>query len=251
MISAIGKKIFFINPPDSLKNCYLDTIFKKEFEIYLLHSVDNMERLLEIFKDVIVFINIDEVLDRNQWLDYISALKKNHRHVIVGVFTKNPSSSLQKSYLMDIGILGGFIHLQEDNWKTINLILKVLEANEARGRRKTVRLDFNSNDARSNLGVKVYTQSGLLLVGFIQSVSSAGILISLNKKHIGESDNVDYVRFSLNDTELYIKGYLLKRFDNGNYFISFEEIGEEDKELVQSYIFDSLQKGFEQLLKSL
>lgn len=251
MISKIGRKVFFINPPEVLKNEFLGYLFRKEFELYLLDDNSKMIELLDHFQDAIVFINIDKGMSSIEWVNYIKNLQKRFKNVCIGVFTKKISSSLQKILLIDIGISGGYINIEHDNWKTIEIINQVLEVNEARGRRKSVRLDFKTNESRGSLKVNVFTQKGYNFSGVIESMSSAGLLVRLPKGRIKESDNVDKVIFSLLDNILHINGYLLKRFDNGNYFISFEDIDSADKEFVQSYIFDYLQKGFKQLLKSL
>jgi hypothetical protein len=41
---------------------------------------------------------------------------------------------------------------------------------------------------------------------------------------------------------------MLKRFDNGNLFMTFEDISESDKEHVQSFIYEHLQRSFNKLL---
>ena len=102
-----------------------------------------------------------------------------------------------------------------------------------------------------NLSSKVFTTKGYLLNSSIQSFSSAGLLVSFNSCKIESDDNVEKVVFSLGDTVLQITGYLMKRFKNGLCFISFEDISSSDKEAVQQYIFNHLQKSFKELLKSL
>lgn len=251
MITSMGKKIFFINPTHSLRDEFLENIFKNEFELYLLEGTDKLDKLLKLFPDVIIFINIDLGMSHSEWIEFIRDLKKRHNNCVIGVFSKSNSSSLSKTLLYDIGITGGYIVLEQDNWKSAELINRVLEANEARGRRKNVRLDFHKNESRNDLNVKIFTELGFNYNGVIESCSSRGILVSLSKREIKPDDNVTNVLFTLKDVEFHITGYLLKRFEGGKYFISFEDISSYDKELIQSYIFDSLQKSFAELLNKL
>ncbi|MBN2617423.1 MAG: hypothetical protein JXR64_03825 [Spirochaetales bacterium] len=248
MISKMGKKIFFIHPPSSLQGEYLESVFRKEFEIYLLDSINKIEKLLTIFKDAILFINIDDSKTSLDWIDYIDGLQKKNPELIIGVFSKSNSSSLKKALLLEVGIQGGFIELVEDNWRTVELIIKVLEANEARGRRKNVRLDLKDSHEHKELIVKIFTLSGFAYSGEVLSMSSAGLLTKLSKGNIRDDDNIDTVIFQLNEKELRVKGYMLKKFEDGSFFISFEDIEELDKQFVQSYIFDHLQKSFISLL---
>ena len=237
MISTHGKKIFFINPPESLKNEFLEYIFNNEFELYLLDNWKKIPRLLNIFQDSILFINIDKGMSRIEWAEYIAKVNKKFNKTVIAVFSANESQVQQKIYLMDIGIKGGYIHIKEDNWKTIEIINRVLEINEARGRRKSVRLDFNNKGANEDLFAKIFTMKGYMLTGHIESMSSAGLLVSVKKGKIDSEDNVESVIFKIRENELRVKGYLLKRFDNGNYFISFEDVNEHDKAFVHKYIF--------------
>lgn len=247
----MGKKIFFINPPNSLRDEFLEYIFKNEFELYLLDNKDKIEQLLEIFHDAIVFINIDTGLSSFEWTEYINHLHKKFSDVTITVFSKLHSNSLQKTYLMDIGINGGYIIMEQDNWKTIEIINKVLEVNEARGRRKNVRIDFKKNESRCNIESKVFTTKGYLLNSSIRSVSSAGLFVNFYREKIESDDNIEKVVFSLGDTVFNVTGYLMKKVKYGLCFISFEDISSSDKEAVQQYIFNDLQKSFKQLLKSL
>lgn len=251
MISKIGKKIFFINPPNSLKTSFLEYIFKNEFELYLLENSDKVELLLNHFSDVILFINIDRGKDHIHWIEYIKDLHQRYKNITIGVFSSKDQSSLRKTLLMDIGISGGYILLAEDNWKTIELIRNVLEFNEARGRRKSVRLDFDKNEKRDNIVTRIFTRKGYLLNGIILSFSSAGVLLRFNSGKIDDDDNIDRVIFKLGERALQISGSLLKQFENGNVFITFENISENDKEYVQSYIFNHLQHSFKRLLERL
>lgn len=251
MISPMGRKIFFIHPPESLKDSFLEYIFKNEFEIYLLESHEKLPKLLDHFKDAIVFINIDYGLNSTEWTQYIRKLQRKFRRVIIGVFSKSDSSSLNKTYLMNIGIKGGFIEIKQDNWKTIEIINQVLEVNEARGRRKSVRLDFDEKELRRDVSVRVYSHKGYSFSAELLSISSSGLLVSLKSGMISTDDNIEKVILSMDDEEMVIQAYLLKRFENGNMFLSFRDIRQVDKDSVQSYIFNHLQNSFKILLNNL
>lgn len=251
MISKMGRKIFFINPPESLKGSFLEYIFKNEFELYLLEDKNNLERLLRHFNDAIVFINIDKGITQYEWAEYIRTLKRKFKDVTFTVFSNKESNVLKKIFLMDVGVTGGYILLNEDNWKTVELINQVLEINEARGRRKSVRLDFDKDELKDNISAKIFTTNGYTTTGDILSFSSAGLLIKIVKGKLEKTDNIENIVFKLNDHELHVNGYLLKSFENGNIFITFEGISDEDKEYVQMYIYEHLQECFKKLIERL
>lgn len=251
MISKTGRKIFFINPPDSLKGSSLEYIFKNEFELYILENRAKLNKLLNFFHDAIVFINIDVGMTPYEWVDYIEELQRKHPNVIFTVFSGKDRNALKKTLLMDIGITGGYIQFSGDNWETVKLINQVLEINEARGRRKSVRLDFNKNELKENIISKIFTTKGYTTIGDIISFSSAGLFITITKGKLDKDDIIERVVFKLNDHEIDVNGYVLKTFDNGNIFITFKDISESDKEFVQMYIFNHLQESFKRLVEKI
>ena len=59
--------------------------------------------------------------------------------VQIGILSYNEDRELAEKYLMDIGVQCGFIKLKLGLQESIAIILKTLEATEARGNRKYVR----------------------------------------------------------------------------------------------------------------
>lgn len=252
MLSKFGRKVFFVYPPEALKGDFLEAIFKNEYETYLLESTAKIDNILEVFKDSILFFNIDKGLDRSGWIDFIKKLQESYEDIAIGVISLSDSSSLKNTYLMDIGIQGGYIVLEDNTWRSIERINKVLEVNEARGRRKNVRFDFDEK-RKDKVFVKVFTSGGYCFNGIAKSFSAMGILVELDQDsaEFSSSDKIDQIVFSVDDHELRVKGSLLKEVRKGEFFLMFEDVSDSDREYVQTYIFNSLQKSFKKLLNSL
>lgn len=252
MLSKFGRKVFFVYPPEALKGDFLEAIFKNEYETYLLESVDKIDKILEVFKDSIIFFNLDKGFDRAEWIDFINKLQDEFKEVAIGVISSSDSSSLKNTYLMDIGIQGGYIVLEDNTWRSIERINKVLEVNEARGRRKNVRFDFDDN-SKDKVLVKVFTSGGYCFNGVAKSFSAMGILVELDQESadFSTSERIDQIVFNVDAHELRVKGSLLKEVRKGEFFLMFEDVSDSDREYVQSYIFNSLQKSFKKLLNSL
>lgn len=252
MLSKYGRKIFFVYPPESLKSNFLKEIFKDEYETYLLEDLNKLEKILNMFNDSIVFFNIDKGFESGEWIKYINTIHNKHESVAIGVISKNDDSYLKKEYLLEIGIKGGYIIIEDNTADSIKKINKVLEVNEARGRRKNIRCDFNNENSGKVL-VKVYSEGGSCHTGLAKSFSAMGILVDLGHDSmefisLGE---VEKIVFTLEKHKFSVKGSLLKEVSEGEFFLNFKDISEDDRDFVQSFIFNSLQVSFNNLLKSL
>ncbi|MEA1911436.1 MAG: PilZ domain-containing protein, partial [Spirochaetota bacterium] len=108
-----------------------------------------------------------------EWEKYINSLKSNKETegVNIGILSYNNDPALIQKYLMDVGVRGGFIQLKLGVKQSTDIILKVLEANEAKGRRKFVRANCE-NDPRvvMNFSYKESSYEGKIL-----DLSSVGI----------------------------------------------------------------------------
>lgn len=255
MISQYGRKVFFINPPETLNETLLEEIFKKEFEIYLLKNSEKLEKILDIFSNSIIFINIDEERNSFEWVDYIRSIHNNpkYKNIVIGVFSKKDSKSLKDELLMDIGIGGGYILLDKNQWETVGVITQVLEFNEARGRRSHVRYDLKSIKESDTLDVKIYSMKGNLYRGEVKSFSAAGFLVEIDKEHRETfiKEQVDKIIFYIDGKDHHVQGINLNQISETDFFLKFEHIEEGDREDVQSFIFKSLQNSFQKLLNTL
>jgi hypothetical protein len=86
-------------------------------------------------------VNIDEGNDENVWRDWIKSIKKTAicARTRFGVITMLANDARMNSYLLDGGIECGYIVVKIGAARTTEILLKMLEANEARGRRRYVR----------------------------------------------------------------------------------------------------------------
>ena len=138
IIAARGRKVFFLYPHSVLNEELLVEILENEYEIYCIRDHEAAARVAAAWPGSIVFVNIDEGLRELQWEAWI-------RHLIdapetastrLGIMTYNPNPELAHKYLMELMIPCGFIQLKLGLAEGKRIILKTLEANEARGRRR-------------------------------------------------------------------------------------------------------------------
>jgi len=167
---AFGKKVFFLNPPPVLGDV-LQTLIDREFEVYLTRDHKRLRQVISGFPDAIVFIDIDEGLQEREWEAYVRALRAEAPGVGLGILTLNDLHSVREKYLMDIQVQCGFVILKLGAAKTADILVKTLEANEARGRRRFVRAACPPGTGQCMVEYEESTLRGEVL-----DISSAGMV---------------------------------------------------------------------------
>jgi hypothetical protein len=165
---ALGKKIFFLYPPPVLIQV-VDELAKQEFEVYLSTDHERLRRAISAFPDALVFVNLDDGLDEPGWIGYVKALRTEAPAVGIGIVTLNDDPELREHYLMNLEVQCGFVILKIGAAKTSEILVKTLEANEARGRRKFVRAACSPGLAQCSLDFE-----GTRLKAELSDLSSAG-----------------------------------------------------------------------------
>ncbi|MBN1241813.1 MAG: hypothetical protein JXA15_03800 [Spirochaetales bacterium] len=158
-----GKKVFFLHPPGVI-NDVAGLLARSEFETYLIRDHTRLKRWLAGHPDGIVFVNIDEGLPEPEWEAWVRSLMAEEATsgVGVGILTMTGSPELSGKYLIDIGVACGFVVVKVGVARTAEILVKTLEANEARGKRKFVRVPcadsgvlLSASDGERNLKATV------------------------------------------------------------------------------------------------
>jgi hypothetical protein len=148
-----GIKTFIVNADVSLTfdETQLQSLFLNGFEVYnlpelrLIPLMDQIDCLVELFKELILFFNVDVPLGAKTWPVFISDVTKRHgRKVRIGVLHHegNPKkrSDLENIYLYQIQIQAGCVYFERGKIPDMVKLRNVLVANEANGRRKAIRM---------------------------------------------------------------------------------------------------------------
>lgn len=198
--AELGKKVFFLYPHNAVEEYFHLDLIKNEFEVYLLRDHRALPYLLKKFPTAIVFLNIDEVLNESEWLAYTQNLQRDFPQVTIGVFSIYNSPILSQKYLMDLGIKGGYITLRSGMENARATILQALIANEARGRRRYIRV--RPPEGHATFNVKI---GGRLEHGTVYDFSSVGF------SAVFDRDDIDLEEGSmLSDLQLVFKGLRIK-----------------------------------------
>lgn len=178
-IEITGRRVFVLNPPSVIQDELIDQILAHEYEVNVLKEPERAKYVLSKFPESIVFINIDSGLKEPEWEKYIRTIKESpvFDSVRVGILSYQPDRELVEKYLMKIGVACGFIQLRMGVQESARIMVKVLEANEAKGRRKYVRARAE-DDPRSSFN---FRYNNKLYSGPILDISSVGMAFRLDK----------------------------------------------------------------------
>jgi len=202
--NVIGKKVFFLYPHSIIHDELFNTIIENEYEAYILKNYKKAALLLSRYNNSILYINIDTELKEAEWIEYVKVLKSASatKDVQIGIMTFYENKELEEKYLLEIGVSCGFIKLKLGLEDCKKIILKTLEASEAKGRRKFIRV-FCENKFIASFNIKV---NNGIFTGSIIDISSVGMACSFDDdKKIKIEEGT-----TLNDIQLRLKGILCK-----------------------------------------
>ncbi len=207
---AAGRKTFFILPtmelfPENFCEEYLIDGYECYFIDYSkrVNLEEQIDAIISIFKDVIIFFNIDAKISGISWPQFISKIHfKYDQKIPIGVLyskRKNPQDKLiiEKAFLFDIGLMCGCIQLDYQKKANFGLIEKVLFANQAVGRRKSVRAICNDKTSTFSFVYERRSYSG-----FIRDISLSHFSFTLpqGKLIVKMYEKIEMIQFSLKGT---------------------------------------------------
>lgn len=240
----VGRKVFILNPSSVVTDELIEGILAAEYELYLLKDREKALRVLHKFPDCVLFINIDTGAKEDVWEAYIRNVMKSSKlqGVRIGILSYNPSPELAERYLMDIGVHCGFIRLRLGIQESTKIMLKTLQANEAKGRRKYVRVQVG-NDPHTSFNVRY---QGKLCEGTILDISAVGMAAHFNSPvDIPPKSRLPEIQLRLRTSVVRMNGIVLNsREDNKSvYVILFEHTVEtKPRYQIQMYIHNKLQE---------
>ncbi len=209
-----GRKTFFILPDTSLiPESYLEDYFALGYECYFvpfdkrINIKKKVKVITSLFKDLIIFFNIDYNLPGLDWDDYIYEYLQEYKNPdSVGIMyakrqTKAEKSLIERKYLYEMGVRCGCVQLEYQKNHNFDLIARLLYANQAQGRRKTIRALCTSACTYTY----TYGQFNDSITGTLQDISLSHftILISGTDLEIQLYEKIKDIHFN-------IRGFLFR-----------------------------------------
>ncbi len=253
-VATTGRKVFFLYPHSVMQEQLVQIIFHAEYEAYLIRDHVKVLSLIADFPDSILFVNIDERIRELDWRIYVEELMSSPAtaSVRVGVLSYEEDAALSRHYLMKLAVPCGFIKLKIGLAESARILLSVLEANEARGKRRHVRAVL-SDDSRITFNIKI---GHLLVSGRIRDISLAGMACQFDEvQDVTQGSRLSDIQLNLRGAIVRISGTLAGRRETPEgpiYVILFEvpEIGEARRR-VHTFIYNTLQAQMDRRLAAI
>lgn len=225
-----GRKTFFIAPDRSLlPQSFLEEYLALGYECYFIDNdiflpmENKIELILSIFKDSILFFNIDFPIQNLKWLNLISTLKIKHQNALFGVmYTKRQTPSeklaIEHTYLYNLGLQCGCIQLEYQKKNNFGIIEKTLFANQAMGRRKNVRAVCTSS-----CNFSLTTEKGEVINGKLNdiSISHFSFTLPIGKLDLAEYEKIKDIQFTIHGLHLRSDAvmYMKRTIATGELFV--------------------------------
>ena len=248
-LANIGKKIIFVYPPELVKQQLLDVLSENEFEVYTIRDEKKVKQIAATYEESIFFFNLDTGLKESMWKQFLLSLRKEFANLQVGLISFNVSSpDVIQNYVLEYGVNCGFIQLKQGAKAAEDMMLKILNANEAKGRRKYVRYICRGADQVS-LNLKVGEK---IVQGNIEDISSVGIACQILSTQVSLEKNqlVSDIQMRLRGTLVHAGGVVLgmRNMPDGTvkYVILFTEDREQKvRQKIRHFIHNALQRQFD------
>ena len=177
--SLSGRKIFFLCLPLWVVEDFKDELIQMEYEVY--HHPDHkaISKIVSMYPESILFINLDSTVKESEWDRLIRALlpKIQENDIAVGVMSSDHSKSLVEKYVLEFKCQAGFISMRQGTRKISQKIVQLIQALKARGRRRYVRASC-AFDKRGRFNLQ---KDGRYGKGIILDISSAGMACQLEE----------------------------------------------------------------------
>lgn len=199
-----GRKVFFITPDASLiPQNFCEEYLGVGYECYFVENdkkiplEKKIEMIVNLFKDVILFFNIDAEIPGISWQTFVGRInRKFNGQIPIGcLYGKRQSieekRKIERRYLYDLALAIGCIELEYRKNLNYPIIEKVLYAFQATGRRKNVRA-IGTNTCTFTFKYKKKTYSGTLQD---ISLSHFSFIMPPDTLEIKEYERLDEINF--------------------------------------------------------
>tara|TARA_B100000614_G_scaffold134012_1_gene119291 strand:- start:443 stop:1126 length:684 start_codon:yes stop_codon:yes gene_type:complete len=143
-----------------------------QYEAAIVKDHRRINAVLRAFPESVVYFNIDSRLPPAVLEQIVRAVinGRSQHGAEVGILSYNPNPEVAQRYLMELGATCGYVILELGFQKSARIIIKALEAAEARGDRRYVRVRVPQGKGtfQIDIGAAGYT-------GDILDISEAGM----------------------------------------------------------------------------
>ena len=248
----VGKKVFFLYPTAAVQNRVIDELVQQEYEVYIIKDHAALGRKLKKYPDSIVFVDINEQLSDKDWETWIHGIMNapETKDVVIGIASAKDTEELRRKYLDTMGIQGGYTPLRADLDLSIKQIISVLNAVDAKGRRKYLRAT-TENEPLTTVNLPL---NGSFINGLIRDISVVGISCTFdNDPELLKNTLFKGIQVKLQSMLLNVEGIIFgSRMDDSAkiYVILFtQRIDPVVRTKIRKYIQQNMQSKMDSELK--
>ncbi|MFP4330105.1 MAG: PilZ domain-containing protein [Alkalispirochaetaceae bacterium] len=173
---AGGRRVYFLYPPSVVEDSMIQFLITAQYEAAIIKDHRAVVPVIRKNPNSIIYCNLDakgNAQEIERLIRHLVETKEEHG-CDVGVLSYNKDPSLVEKYLMDIGVTAGYVTLKIGFEESAKIIIRTLEAAEARGRRQFVRVKVPQG--KGSLSVQLERKK---IEGELLDVSVAGIACRL------------------------------------------------------------------------
>jgi hypothetical protein len=248
----VGKKAFFLHPTAVVQNKVIEELVQQEYEVYLTKDQTALKRVLKKYPDSIVFVDINEQMAEKEWEAWIRGVMSDPetKDIVIGIVSAHDNEELRSKYLNTIGIQGGYTLLRADLENSIKLIMSILNAVEAKGRRKYLRAT-TEHETMTTVNLPF---NGAFINGQIKDISVVGISCTFeNDPELVKNTLFKGIQVKLQSMLLNVEGIIFGSRMDGNdkiYVLLFtQRIDPVVRTKIRKYIQQNLQSKMDSELK--
>ncbi len=239
-----GKKVFFLYPPQEFARNVIMPLFDDGFEIYKLNSSEKVLSLLARFPDSVLFINNDYPYEDFDITDFNDNFLKKSEFENLSVFSFFREKVSYGDKIRD------YISIEREDQEVYQDIKKILLESDAHGKREYVRYG-NYDEILSTI---TFQSNGQEYIADLHDISPKALSFSAVR------DMNDLIGLPFHDMKLKVGTYEIVtagRIDSGRtvsgkkIYIAVFDLDDKMRSEVFNFIFTSLEKGLDDLLKEL
>lgn len=218
-----GRRVLFVDPPSVVQEQMIHFLVSAQYEAAIVKDHRRLNAVLKKFPQSVVYFNLDTRVPPPALEQIVRAVisGKDDHGAEVGILSYNRNPEVAQRYLMELGATCGYVVLELGFQKSARIAIKALEAVEARGDRRFVRVKVPNG--KGSYHVKL---GGADITGEILDISEAGMACFMSGEY-GPDTELPDIQLRLWGSLLRVSGVIrgTRRTPQGTvYVVMFDEI---------------------------
>ena len=248
----LGRKVFFLNAPQTVAKKLLGTFRVLEYECYHIDNYRDAKNILSQFPSALVFVGVDSQMIPNDWFNFLMSFSSDPvlQTIHIGIITERLKTSAKEVFLTQLHPDLGLITVGETIHGTVQAIMEQLALFNAKGLRKYVRADC-SIDQKAILN---WSHDGKIHQMKMMDISSVGTAVQFHNSaniYLKKGDIMDGVTLMLSTRQLDVRCEIFackKEASTTTLVLMFQNPPQDVQNVIRAYVFGILQQSLTQII---